>query len=96
VSGRSLGTELTVAATLAAPIANLVLASGALGAVLILLRVDVELLGTALFGLYSLGLLVIYGVLRPALRLLGFSRHFQAAVLPFGIGFFLFLGAYLT
>lgn len=78
------------------PVANLVLASGGLAAVMIFLRMDLDLIGTALFGLYSLGLLLIYIIMRPALRLLGFSRPFQVALVLFGGLFLSFLAAYLT
>jgi len=97
VSDGSLGVgRFAAAVTLAAPVANLVLASGALGAVMIFLQLDVELIGTALFGMYSLGLLSIYIIMRPALRMMGFSRPFQGALLLFGVLFIVFLAAYLT
>lgn len=84
------------AVTLAAPVANLVLASGALGAVMVLLEMDVELIGTSLFGLYSLGLFLIYIIMRPTLKLMGFSRPFEGALSLFSGLFVVFLAAYLT
>ncbi len=78
------------------PVANLALASGGIAALMIFLGVGPELLGTAVFGLYFVGLAVIYAVMIPALRELGVCRVFQALLVLFGSVFIVFLAAHLT
>lgn len=89
---RRMGVLLTVAG----PVANLALASGGMALLLILLKAEPTLIGVAIFGLYFIGLGMIYTIMRPVLRLLGVSRIFQVIVITVGITFVAFLAAYLA
>jgi hypothetical protein len=94
VSGRNLEVGQAIL-ILGGPVSNLVLASGAISAMLLLLRADVKLIGTAVFFLYFVGLGVIYAIMHPVLDLLGARRVFQATLVLVGVAFFLFLAVYL-
>lgn len=79
----------------AGPVANLVLASGVIILVMILLNFDAILIGTTMFGLYFFGLSLIYVIMSPVLKLMGFSRIFKATLALEGLVFLLFLAAYI-
>ena len=73
------------------PISNLVLASGGIALLAIFLRLEAELIGTAIFGFYFVGLSIIYLLMNPALKIMGLSRLFQALLIIEGVVFGLFL-----
>ncbi len=81
---------------LGGPISNLALASGGIALLAIFMGLEPELIGSAIFGLYFFGLSVIYVIMGPTIRLMGFSRVFRAVLALEGLVFALFLAAYLT
>jgi len=81
--------------TIGGPVSNLVLASGGIIFVLLLIKTDLLLIGTAVFGYYLIGLTAIYLMMSEALRLIGLARIFQAVILVEGFAFALCLATYL-
>jgi len=73
------------------PVSNLALASGGIALLAIFLELEAEVIGTAIFGFYFVGLSIIYLLMGPALRLMGLTRLFRVILVLEGIVFGLFL-----
>ncbi len=78
------------------PVANLVLASGALSFLMIVMKTEPMLIGTTVFGLYFLGLGLIYLMMRSVVRLMGVARMLQLTILLVGVACLAFLVAHLA
>jgi hypothetical protein len=87
---------MTFLTVVGGPVANLGLASGALSLFMLIMKVDLVVMGTAIFGLYTLGLSAIYLIMKPALRLSELMKAFQAAIVMVGVAFLAFLLTYLS
>ncbi len=94
MDGSSSG-KIVLLAAIGGPVGNLVLVSGAMSLVMILLDVELLVMGMAIFGLYSLGLSLIYLVMRPALEAMEATRLFQAAMVVVTIAFLSFTLTFL-
>lgn len=78
------------------PISNLTLATGGIALLAILLNLENEIIGAAVFGLYFLGLTLIYSIMGPAIRLMGLARIFKAIIIIEGAVFAMFLAMFLA
>lgn len=86
---------MTFLTVVGGPVANLALASGALSLFMIIMKVDHLVMGTAIFGLYLMGLSAIYLIMRPALGRSGMVRAFQLSIAIVGAAFLAFFFTYL-